>query len=49
VAKRINTNGRRLTAVEWNSGSNMWIIDIVAPFGGEAEMHSKVGDIRSCY
>jgi cytolysin-activating lysine-acyltransferase len=31
--------------VEWKSGINMRIIDIIAPFGGEAEMRSKVGDI----
>jgi cytolysin-activating lysine-acyltransferase len=45
VARRIDAGDRRLTAVEWKSGSNMRIIDIVAPFGGEAEMRSKAGDI----
>jgi cytolysin-activating lysine-acyltransferase len=44
VAKRIDAGDTRLTAVEWKSGSNMRIVDIVAPFGGEAEMHSKIGD-----
>jgi cytolysin-activating lysine-acyltransferase len=45
VARRIDAGEKRLAAVEWKSGSNMRIIDVVAPFGGEAEMRSKVGDI----
>ena len=45
VAKRIDAGDRRLTAVEWKSGTAMRIVDIVAPFGREAEMRSKVGDI----
>jgi cytolysin-activating lysine-acyltransferase len=46
VAKRIDAGDRRLAAVEWKSGSNIRIIDIVAPFGGESEMRSKVGNAR---
>jgi len=42
VAKRIDANDKRLTAVEWKSGTNMRIIDIVAPFGGEAEMRHRL-------
>ncbi|MEA2896327.1 MAG: cytolysin-activating lysine-acyltransferase, partial [Bradyrhizobium sp.] len=38
VARRIDANDKRLAAVEWKSGINMRIIDIIAPFGGEAEM-----------
>jgi cytolysin-activating lysine-acyltransferase len=45
VAKRIDAGDTRLAAVEWKSGSNMRIVDIVAPFGGEAEMRSKFGDL----
>jgi cytolysin-activating lysine-acyltransferase len=45
VAKRIDAGDKRLAAVEWKSGSNMRIVDIVAPFGGEAEMRAQVGDI----
>ena len=45
VAKRIDAGDKRLTAVEWKSGTNTRIIDIIAPFGREAEMRSKVGDI----
>ena len=43
VAKRIDAGDRRLTAVEWKSGSTMRIVDIVAPFGGEAEMRNQLG------
>jgi cytolysin-activating lysine-acyltransferase len=42
VAKRIDAGDRRLTAVEWKSGANMRIVDVVAPFGGEAEMRGQV-------
>ncbi|WP_375415230.1 toxin-activating lysine-acyltransferase [uncultured Bradyrhizobium sp.] len=45
VARRIDAGDRRLTAVEWKSGKNQRLIDTVAPFGGEAEMRAKVGDI----
>ena len=40
VAKRVDGNDTRLTAVEWKSGTNM---RIVAPFGGEAEMRRQIG------
>jgi cytolysin-activating lysine-acyltransferase len=43
VAKRIDAGDARLTAVEWKSGTAMRIVDIVAPFGGEAEMRAQVG------
>jgi cytolysin-activating lysine-acyltransferase len=45
VAQRIDAGDKRLTAVEWKSGSNMRIVELVAPFGGEAEMRFKVGGI----
>jgi cytolysin-activating lysine-acyltransferase len=40
---RIDAGDKRLDAVEWKSGVNMRIIDIVAPFGGEAEMREQAG------
>jgi cytolysin-activating lysine-acyltransferase len=43
VAKRIDAGDRRLTAAEWKSGTAMRIVDIVAPFGGEAEMRAQLG------
>ena len=43
VARRIDAGDRRLTAAEWKSGSTMRIVDIVAPFGGEAEMRNQLG------
>ena len=42
VAKRIDAGDTRLTAVEWKSGASKRIVDIVAPFGGEAEMRAQV-------
>jgi cytolysin-activating lysine-acyltransferase len=42
VAKRIDAGDKRLAAVEWKGGTNMRIIDIVAPFGGEAEMRKQI-------
>jgi len=47
VAKRIDVSGTRLAAAEWKSGSNMRIIDIVAPFSGEVEMRERIGGWRS--
>jgi cytolysin-activating lysine-acyltransferase len=45
VARRIDAGDKRLAAVEWKSGINMRIIDVVAPFGGEAEMREQVGNL----
>jgi cytolysin-activating lysine-acyltransferase len=45
VAKRIDAGDKRLTAVECKSGTNMRIVDIVAPFGGEAEMRGQVSNL----
>jgi cytolysin-activating lysine-acyltransferase len=42
VARRVDAGDTRLAAVEWKSGSNMCIIDVVAPFGGEAEMRDQI-------
>ena len=42
VAKRIDGGEKRLTAVEWKSGASMRILDVVAPFGAEAEMREQV-------
>ena len=42
VAKRIDAGDMRLTAVEWKSGPNMRVLDVVAPFGAEAEMREQV-------
>jgi cytolysin-activating lysine-acyltransferase len=44
VARRIEAGDRRLTAVEWKSGPSLRIVELVAPFGGEAEMRAQVGE-----
>lgn len=46
VAQRIDAGDKRLTAVEWKSGANMRILDVVAPFGAEAEMREQVANIH---
>jgi cytolysin-activating lysine-acyltransferase len=47
VAERIDAGIRRLTTAEWQSGSNLRIIEVVAPFGGEAEMRELVTRLAS--
>ncbi|MHB8268438.1 toxin-activating lysine-acyltransferase [Bradyrhizobium sp.] len=42
VAKRIDAGDNRLSVVEWKSGINMRIVELVAPFGGEAEMRERI-------
>ena len=42
VAKRIDAGDKRLTAVEWKSGPQLRIIELVAPFGGEGEMREQL-------
>jgi cytolysin-activating lysine-acyltransferase len=46
VARRIDAGDKRLAAVEWKSGESMRVIELVAPFGGEAEMREQVGGIQ---
>jgi cytolysin-activating lysine-acyltransferase len=46
VAKRIDAGEKRLTAVEWKSGTNMRILDVVAPFGAEVEMREQIAAVR---
>lgn len=43
VAKRIDAGDVRLTPAEWKSGASRKIVDVVAPFGGEAEMRGQIG------
>jgi cytolysin-activating lysine-acyltransferase len=45
VASRIDAGDRRLAAVEWKSGTAMRIVELVAPFGGEAEMRAQLGAV----
>src|SRR4051812_31968767 len=42
VAKRVDAGDNRLSAVEWKSGSNIRIVELVAPFGGAAEMRERI-------
>ncbi|MCK1360598.1 toxin-activating lysine-acyltransferase [Bradyrhizobium sp. 199] len=42
VAKRIDAGEKRLSAVKWKSGTNLRIVELVAPFGAEGEMREQV-------
>jgi cytolysin-activating lysine-acyltransferase len=42
VTRRIDGGDNRLSAVEWKSGTNMRVVDVVAPFGGEAEIRHRM-------
>jgi cytolysin-activating lysine-acyltransferase len=35
-----------MRAVKWKSGAMMRIVDLVAPFGGEAEMREQIGSLQ---
>ena len=47
VARRIDAGTTRLTAAEWKSGTMMRIVDVVAPFGGEAEMRGQISPLNT--
>jgi len=38
VAKRYCTAPHQLVAADWQSGEQVWIVDLYAPFGGAAEV-----------
>jgi cytolysin-activating lysine-acyltransferase len=44
VARRIDAGTTRLTPAEWKSGTMIRIVDVVAPFGGEAKMREQIGN-----
>ncbi|MCB2218462.1 toxin-activating lysine-acyltransferase [Desulfofustis glycolicus] len=46
VEKRLLGNGGRLRPEDWTSGERLWLIDIVAPFGG---VETVLSDMRSSF
>lgn len=44
VEKRLMAGERRLAPGEWRSGDRLWLIDLVAPFGGTERI---VADLRA--
>ncbi len=38
VEQRLMNHQVRLSPQDWKSGSNLWLIEMVAPFGGQEEM-----------
>lgn len=46
AAARLRSGARRLKPGDWKSGAELWLVDLVAPFGGReaivAELRDKV-------
>lgn len=40
--KRISEGLGRVAPAEWRSGANLWIIDLIAPFGGDDKMINEL-------
>ena len=38
VASRLSQGNARLKPADWKSGDTVWVVDIVAPYGGNDEM-----------
>jgi cytolysin-activating lysine-acyltransferase len=36
--KRLFTGGQRLSPGDWRSGERLWLVDLIAPFGGGEEI-----------
>jgi len=42
--KRIKKNVMKLKPAEWRQGDRLWIIDVIAPFGGAKELLQKLNE-----
>lgn len=42
VDKRLSSGINRLAPNEWNSGENLWLVDIIAPLGGVEHLLSEL-------
>lgn len=38
VAKNIADGATRIRPQDWRSGENLWVVEVIAPFGGAEEM-----------
>ncbi len=38
VAERLSAGNARLKPQDWKSGEDLWVVDIIAPYGGQDEM-----------
>ena len=45
VAKRYQQAPHQLSASDWKSGDQIWIVDICAPFGGMQEVMKELRDV----
>jgi len=46
VAERYCVSPHHLTAADWNSGDQIWLVDFVVPFGGAAEIMNELRSSR---
>lgn len=46
VHQRLNQGQGKLAPHEWKSGEHAWLIDVVAPFGGDAEMLDELYKLK---
>jgi len=54
VVEQRLSGGGRLSAAEWRSGDRVWLVELVAPFGGQDRMladlrKTALADRRFCY
>ncbi len=42
VAGRLSKGGKRLKPADWKSGKELWLIDLIAPFGGQEQIISEL-------
>lgn len=44
AAARLTKGEKRLRPTDWKSGSELWLIDLIAPFGGQEEIVRELKD-----
>lgn len=44
IAERVSSGGRGLTPDEWKSGDGLWLVDLIAPFGGRELVQEEIRD-----
>lgn len=43
VEKRLSSGGYKLRQSDWRSGERLWLVDLIAPFGGAEQMLGELG------
>jgi cytolysin-activating lysine-acyltransferase len=42
VEVRLSLGDARLSPSDWKSGENLWLVDLIAPFGGQDSMFGEI-------